>query len=645
MLSSGVASLGLQVFMFLLGKIELYEHEALIALPTMFKRKLLKHLPLADILLLERNEVTHDINMDEVWREILLERLGKLIASSKVLQQMVDTNVGSWKHLYLSILWDEVFCKDRQDAWEKGSNLSPPIIIARSKINVIEVDCNETVLLDSFFGVAIETLSLHKMYPVFCPLCKIDRTVIPQRYLLHYINKSNKDFFLYFLSIFWTYARFHPNNITLYKCACADVHGLADKVIQKYPKILSVPLEKVRTLNFVPIYTNGTELNLITSLLLCVRKSLQVIKITIKPDYPGQIIPIERFPSNVYDLTIVGGNEEQDNLYDFVDRVISRYLNTLKKLTFEAVLFDYHTNEMCIMSICVLFSRKTFKKLSLRDAELGTDVMNQLIEALFSSKCELELELVSTKIHVLPSILSMPLVNHQNARLKSVTLINMFPVGSTTYSMRHVFDALIRSSLKRLTVSLDIAEMMCAWKTIPVQELVLKLNDTGPTKSIGYIKDVLVKADYERVTIEIPLDHFINQIHLTQQYFAQEIFDTTFSVIEVAATNGRLKKLTFFPLNIEPTIIVRGSNNPLSFPKETISLIFNKIFSLSNLHRLTIDLSNFNMTVTFVQCLVKAWSTKAEGERVACIVVKMTPHMCPVEGDLKGMCQVLEFNE
>ena len=638
--SSGVVSLGLQVIMFLLGKIELYKHEALIALPTMLRKKLLKHLPLADILLLERNEVTHDINMDEVWREILLERLGKLIASSKVLQQMVDTNVGSWRHLYLSILWDEVFCKDRQDAWEKGSNRSPPIIIARGKINVIEVDCNETVLLDSFFGVAIETLSSHKMYSVFCPSFKIDRTVIPQRYLLHYINKSNKDFFLYFLSIFWTYARFHPNNITLYKCACADVHGLADKVIQKYPKILSVPLEKVRTLNFVPIYTNGTELNLITSLLLCVRKSLQVIKITIKPDYPGQIIPIERFPSNVYDLTIVGGNNRQGNFCDFLERIISHYSNKLKKLTFDAVPLSCYTNEICIMSICGLFSRKKFRKLSLCDAELSVEIMNQLIEALLSSKYEQELELVSMRIFQFTENASMLSVGREaiNTRLKSLTLINMLQDG---FGM-HIFDALKALPLRRLTVTVDMAKMLCVCDTIPVQELVLKLDNVD-LKFSRFIKHLLIKSGFEEVTIEIPLDDWINQIHLTQQKLAQELFNMVVSVVELAATDGRLKKVTFYSKNDESKML--GSNNPLSFPEGSISLIFNKIFSLSSLHRLTIDLSNFNMTIAFVQCLVKAWSTKAEGERVACIVVKMTRDFCHNVGDLKVMCQVLEFNQ
>ncbi len=656
--SSVVLSLSFQVLVFLLRKIELYHHESLKALPTMLRKKLLKYLPLADILLLERQEVTHDLNMNEIWKDLLLERLEKVIGSSKALQRQIDAYDGSsWRNLYLGILWDA----DQMGKSNAGYNLDPDpsssIITAHGGRNVIEVDCNnyDTVLFNSLFGVDVNTVSacnpssLHEMYYVFCHQCQTDIVIIPKRFLIHYVHRSNKNLFLYFLSIFWTYGRYRPKRVTLSKKETrTDMRhdGLVTKIIRKYPKLLSVPMEKVTMLQFIPIYTSNTEFHLIKFLLVCISKSLQSMTLVVKPDYPaGRMIPIEIFPTNIQELTVNGGNNQQSIVQDFLECVVSLYSNKLKKLSFDAFPLSCYTNEMFIMTICGLFSKRKFKKLSLCDAELSVEIMNNLIEALLSSKYEQELELTSMRMLQFTDTASMLSVGRQavNTRQKSLTLNDMVKRGFGD-TCQHVFDGLRALPLQRLTITVDMAEMLKVCDIVPARELVLKF-DTVQSESAKYIKDVLVKPGYESVTIEIPLSDWIHHIHFmgrspTKMLAAETLFNTVVSVVEVAATNGKLKKLTFYSKSDDYKIL--GSSNPLSLPEGTVSLIFTKIFSLPNLHRLTIDLSRFNMTVAFVGCIVKAWSTTAKGRRVASVVMTITNDLRPTRGDLEVICEVLD---
>ena len=105
-LKSGVlaytVSLQLQCLLFIVGHVHEFSSTAIGLLPTSIRRKLLLHLPVADILKLECTPVTANISMDDLWQALFNTRildLKKYAPTPEKLEEEFKINF-NWKEAY-----------------------------------------------------------------------------------------------------------------------------------------------------------------------------------------------------------------------------------------------------------------------------------------------------------------------------------------------------------------------------------------------------------------------------------------------------------------------------------------------------------------------------------------------------------------
>lgn len=635
-----IASLEVLVILVIFQQLEYFSISGVLkVLPTMLRRKLLvKYLPVADILLLESANVTDDLDMNQVWKELVQDRLRDLISASKDFQRNMEAYNGRWRDFYLSAVWNQVPCQlDKlitDNPMLGNSNYLKDLNRYRSGVvgYIILIECNKTKLLDYLFGISCQKIpgtrsstALHKLYCVYCLSCKQYRTLIPQRYLLHYAERSNRFHLLYYLSMFWVYAKYPPAQITTnQQYLKIDARGLADTILSRYPDILSLPLSSVQSFSLNPVYKKVTELHAITA--LCTGRSLHSLTFDLRNDDWGQVPSTDSLPSMTQKLTILNKLYRQEDKNVFIEQVVSHYAaNNLTELISDGFPLIINTSEALIYAVRGLFTKKSFKALRLIDAELSFEVMNEIMADFLSSKYEQELELNKLRVYQYTDQPPVIMVGSEGryTREKSLVLTDMYVTNEGFAELGQcLFETLRALPLKRLTVTLDILPILNNCDSIPVSEFVVKVNKFEEKCNNRLLKDVVNKNGIENVTMEVLLDEWVKQIHLqTSQQVAKSVMEDVMMAMEMAANGGQLKRVRFNSKNRELRIL--GSANPLSLPKGTLSLVFNRIFRFPNLHCLAIDLSKFTITPSLIQIIIGAWSAEANGTQIKEILIEL----------------------
>ena len=625
-----VVSLKKQVIMFLFMHLDYYQPEVLKKLPTMLRKKLLLQLPIADVLLLESSTiVTEDINMNEVWRELVFSRLYSYIVRSIEWKRKVERHTGLWRAFYLEYMWSQVYCQaafddlptcETDNHHQRGEGEMR--YLQDSGHIVVKIECYKSMVADLLFGIELQVPvpnSPHsfKFYCIYCPFCNEVRRIIPRRYLMHYIPRRNKNFFTYFLSMFWIYAKYQPDYAKLYNCANADSYGLAEIISLRHPKVLATPLSKVKMMEFTPKYCNETELHSFLTILSGIHKTLEVMKLRMKQnnEYPWHFLPVDCLPSKITEMIIEGGCDCQD--YAFLEHVVSERINKLTSLSLHCVPVSNSTNEEFVTAVCALFLGRKFKKLSLFDAELSLEVLHRLMERFLSHTSEQELELKLMRVLQFsdPTILSLDPHCAVDTRGKSLSLLNLFRLGFGS-CCHYLLDALEAVQLRQLTITIDMVEMLYNRRSLPVQELEIDADLLKPADT-QHLKNLMNKDGINNITVKLPLDEWVDSIHLENA--SGETLNNVIMAMEIGASCFKLKRLVFYSKHDSSRIL--GSTNPLSLPVGIFTAIFDKVFAFPNLHLLTLDFAQFKMTSTHLELVVKSWLKAAERRKIAQLVI------------------------
>ena len=647
---TSLCSLNVMVILVIIDNLEYFHPFLLMTIPTVIRRKLLKVLPVADILLLESANVTQDINMDQVWKELVIERLQTLIDNSNAtskLRRRIEHYEGLWRDFYLNFVFEQGLDHQHEALIEHqlrkmGRPMRKPTIVKGYK----------PWLCDPIFGIkagAISTASLsitthHQLFYIGNSMLTADSIIIPYRYMIYYVNERKiQSFFHHLLSIFWIYGKFCPQRILLHR---ADISGLSAQVLKKYPNVLSIPLCNVSTVELVPRFSNQFEYDAIFSILSSLRcnKTEKMLKLIISSSYPGKLIRPDLFQSRyVSKLSIERGHPlSQDNIY--LEQLLFHMSPHLQLLSLNQIPLSNNSNEAFISSIVGLFSRKKFKRLSVHDAELSSDVMNTMFERLLSSKHKQELELKSMRVlqfYDTSSILSISPSHALHSVKKSLIIDNMFECGFESTGM-YILEALKALSLMKLTVTSDMVPMLNSFcEMLPVQELSLVLDSFVPLNKTDLIKQLVAKDGIKEVSFEIQFEEWISTIHSMNAKLARKTLENVISAMEVVAAKGTLRKVTFYTKHcVGSTFNLRNQSQPL--PEGILSIILKKLFSLPNLHTLTMDISQLEIDMhTFLPLILKAWMDTGKGQKVAALVVPDENH----ETEIKLMSSMLKLNK
>ena len=650
---AGICSLNVMVILVVIDNLEYFHPFLLMTIPTVIRKKLLKILPVADILLLESAKVTQDINMDQVWKELVVERLQTLIDNSNTkskLRRKIENYEGPWRDFYLNLVFEQGLDHQHEalieyQLREMGRPTRKPTIAKGYK----------PWLFDPIFGIkagAISTGTLsitthHRLFYIGNSMPTVDSIIIPYRYMFHYINERKiRVFFHHLLSIFWIYGKFCPQRILIHR---ADICGLGAEVLKKYPNVLSAPLRNVSMVELVPRFSNQFEHDAIFSILSSLRcnKTEKMLKLIISSSYPGKLIRSDLFQSRYVSKLIIESGHllSHDDIY--LEQLLFHMSPHLQLLSLNRVPLSNNSNEEFISSIVGLFSRKTFKRLSVHDAELSSDVMNTMFESFLSSKHKQELELKSMRVlQFYDPYFSIPSISSSHSLhsvKKSLIIDNMFEHGFESTGM-YILEALKALSLMKLTVTSDMVPMLNSFcEMLPVQELSLVLDSFAPLNKTGFIKQVVAKDGIKEVSFEIRFEEWISKIHSLNAKLARKTLENVISAMEVVAAKGTLRKVTFYTKHgIGSIFNLRNQSQPL--PEGILSIILKRLFSLPNLHTLTIDISQLEIDMSmFLPLIIKAWMDKGKGQKVAALIVPQVDKNH--ETEMKSMSSMLKLNK
>ena len=453
--------------------------------------------------------------------------------------------------------------------------------------------------------------------------------------LLHFVQ-GNPHNFLYILSLFWMYCQYIPKYIRIDSELEIRCPSLAEQILASHPNVLCIPLHNVLDLDFIPKYKSSMHLHILKSVLKAVHNNLEIMKVNMQYNNQGSFLSNDNFPANVKELIIHGGCSLQG--YVHVDQIISDYMHQLTTVSLRYVNMSDITNEGFVMSVCGLFSKVQFKMLSMFDAELSVEVLNKIVEGLFTSKFEHIFDLTSMRVYDFSfSIVSLNQVSLSSKSTRnSLAFKNMHKsgFGDTCY------ESLQQVPLKRLTLTADILQMFHHLQHLPVDYLEIDMNIIQD--EIGsMLKPLMSMEGVGNITTHIPLDELVNYIHL-QGLSGSKVTKNILYALKIAASAEKLKSLMFY--SVKDSNIL-GSVNSLSLPETTFTLVFFGLFSFPNLQEIEMNLTRFvNLETTHLSYILHAWIRYAGGRKVRKVSVRYMKDAANTKIILSQMAEQIEVN-
>ena len=630
---SKVLSLWLQILLYVLGHLEEFSPDSLALLPTSLRKWLFFHLPVADVCILDSTSMAYGIDMNDVWKNLFKNRV-------LCKTPLMEKHIRSWREYYLDCIWEDVF---------KYVKPSLADVSISEQSQWVHSKCSKSLshpVLQFLFSMDIATVTdelttgkcLFEMFTVNCLSCQMIKWTIPKRYLLHFVQ-GNPHNFLYILSLFWMYCQYSPKYIRIDSELEIRCPSLAEQILASHPNVLCTPLHNVLDLDFIPKYKSSMHLHILKSVLKAVHNNLEIMKVNMQYNNQGSFLSNDNFPANVKELIIHGGCSLQG--YVHVDQIISDYMHQLTTVSLRYVNMSDITNEGFVMCVCGLFSKVQFKMLSMFDAELSVEVLNKIVEALFTSKFEQMLDLTSMRVYDFSfSIVSLNQVSLSSKSTRnSLALKNMHKsgFGDTCY---HIIESLQQVPLKRLTLTADILQMFHHLQHLPVDYLEIDMNIIQD--EIGsMLKPLMSMEGVGNITTHIPLDELVNYIHL-QGLSGSKVTKNMLSALRIAASAEKLKSLIFYSAK-DSNIL--GSVNPLSLPETTFTQVFVGLFAFPNLQEIEINLTRFvNLETTHLSYILHAWIRCAGGRKVRKVSVRCMKDAANTKIILSQMAEQIEVN-